>query len=206
MVQHGDIDHTGITGVGGSVATDAIWDAKGDLAGGTGANTAQKLTVGANGLVLVAASGETTGLKWSYPPAVACHAVRTTTQTIGTGAWTAISYVAADKFDTHTMHDPGGANPERIVPPVTGYYQVNARAQFAAEATGDRYLTVYVAGAQYLSTIRVQANSTIGNVLFIAGVCFLTATTDYVEGRVFQDAGSNRTLSSGELSLALIGV
>jgi hypothetical protein len=49
----------------GSVATDAIWDAKGDLAGGTGANTAVKLTVGSNGQVLTADSGETTGMKWA---------------------------------------------------------------------------------------------------------------------------------------------
>lgn len=49
---------------GGDVATDAIWDAKGDLAVGTGADTAAKLAVGGNGLVLTAASGEATGLKW----------------------------------------------------------------------------------------------------------------------------------------------
>jgi hypothetical protein len=55
----------GAAGGGGDVATDAIWDAKGDLAGGTGANTADNLTVGANDTVLMAASGETTGLKWA---------------------------------------------------------------------------------------------------------------------------------------------
>lgn len=49
----------------GAVATDPIWDAKGDLAVGTGANTAAKLTVGADDLVLTAASGEATGLKWA---------------------------------------------------------------------------------------------------------------------------------------------
>jgi hypothetical protein len=38
-------------GGGGSVATDAIWDAAGDLAVGTGANTAAKLTVGSEGQV-----------------------------------------------------------------------------------------------------------------------------------------------------------
>lgn len=53
------------TGGAGDVATDAIWDAKGDLAAGTGANTAAALTVGANDTVLTAASGETTGLKWA---------------------------------------------------------------------------------------------------------------------------------------------
>ena len=50
--------------VTGDMATDVIWDAKGDLAVGTGVNTAAKLTVGADGKVLVAASGEATGLKW----------------------------------------------------------------------------------------------------------------------------------------------
>lgn len=36
----------------GAVATDAIWDAAGDLAVGTGANTAAKLTLGASGTYL----------------------------------------------------------------------------------------------------------------------------------------------------------
>lgn len=55
---------TALAGAAGSVATDAIWDAKGDLAAGTGANTASKLTVGANDTVLMADSGQSTGLKW----------------------------------------------------------------------------------------------------------------------------------------------
>ena len=47
----------------GDVATDTIWDAKGDLAVGTGANTSQKLTAGANGQIVTYDSGETTGAK-----------------------------------------------------------------------------------------------------------------------------------------------
>lgn len=50
---------------GGSVATDTIWDAKGDLAVGTGANTASRLAVGTNGQVLTADSAEATGTKWA---------------------------------------------------------------------------------------------------------------------------------------------
>lgn len=49
----------------GDVATDTIWDAKGDLAGGTGPNTAARLPVGTNGQVLTADSAETTGMKWA---------------------------------------------------------------------------------------------------------------------------------------------
>lgn len=51
-------------GGGGSVATDTIFDAKGDLPVGTGSDTAQKLTVGANDTMLMADSAQTTGLKW----------------------------------------------------------------------------------------------------------------------------------------------
>ena len=50
---------------GGNVATDVIWDAKGDLAAGTGADTAAKLTVGSNNQFIVADSTQTTGLKWA---------------------------------------------------------------------------------------------------------------------------------------------
>lgn len=64
MTDHSAIDHTGLTGAGGSVATDAIFDAKGDLAVGTGANTAAKLTVGANDTIPMADSGQATGIKW----------------------------------------------------------------------------------------------------------------------------------------------
>ena len=51
-------------GGSGDVATDTIWDAKGDLAVGSGSNTATVLTVGANGTVLVADSSATEGVKW----------------------------------------------------------------------------------------------------------------------------------------------
>lgn len=42
-------------------------DAKGDLLVGTANDTAARLAVGTNDQLLVAASGETTGLKWGHP-------------------------------------------------------------------------------------------------------------------------------------------
>lgn len=45
----------------------SIFDAKGDLIAASGADTAARLPVGANGTVLTAASGETTGLQWVAP-------------------------------------------------------------------------------------------------------------------------------------------
>lgn len=52
-------------GASGSVALDSIWDAKGDLAVGTGSNTATRLAVGTDGYVLTASASETTGLVWA---------------------------------------------------------------------------------------------------------------------------------------------
>jgi hypothetical protein len=49
---------------GGDVATDKIWDAKGDLAVGTGADTAVRVPVGTNGQALIADSTQTAGMKW----------------------------------------------------------------------------------------------------------------------------------------------
>ena len=56
---------TDVGGAGGSVATDAIFDAAGDLVQGTGANTAAKLTLGAAGTV-VRSTGSTNA--YAYPP------------------------------------------------------------------------------------------------------------------------------------------
>jgi hypothetical protein len=52
-----------------NVLSPTLFDAKGDLLAGTGADTVGKLTVGSNGTVLVADSSTSTGLKWSaYDP------------------------------------------------------------------------------------------------------------------------------------------
>jgi len=55
----------------GGVATDPVWDAKGDIAAGTGLDTADRLAVGTNSQVLTADSAEATGMKWSTPSTVA---------------------------------------------------------------------------------------------------------------------------------------
>jgi hypothetical protein len=53
-----------VIGSSGDVATDPIWDSVGDLAVGTGPNTASRLSVGIDGRYLKADSGEATGLIW----------------------------------------------------------------------------------------------------------------------------------------------
>lgn len=54
----------------GSVAADAIFDAKGDLPVGTAADTAAKLSAGTNGFDLTADSSTSTGLAYRHPPLI----------------------------------------------------------------------------------------------------------------------------------------
>lgn len=70
-----DVD---IEAAAGGVATDAIWDAAGDLAVGTGANTAAKLTKGAAGTVPTAGAST---VAYAYPPGYEFDYVESTTTT-----------------------------------------------------------------------------------------------------------------------------
>lgn len=55
-------------GPSGGVSADSIWDTKGDLAVGTGSNTATKLAVSStDGYILSSDSSTSTGLKWINP-------------------------------------------------------------------------------------------------------------------------------------------
>lgn len=76
---------------GGDVATDDIWDAKGDLAVGTGADTADNLPVGTNDYILMADSAQATGLEWVAPGTAAEIAQ---VQAAGTGS--ADTYARSD--------------------------------------------------------------------------------------------------------------
>jgi hypothetical protein len=85
---------TGISG-GGTSGTVTVTnsmataiDAKGDLIGGTGADTFARLAVGANGTVLTADSAEATGLKWSAPSSGGMTLLSTTT---ASGSSTSVS-------------------------------------------------------------------------------------------------------------------
>lgn len=87
-----------------SLATDTIFDAKGDLVAGTGADAASKLTVGSNGQTLVADSSVSNGLKWST--LIGCKVYLSADMTnIGTGI-VKVNF-NTESFDTGAAYDTG---------------------------------------------------------------------------------------------------
>jgi hypothetical protein len=59
------VDYATLGSTYAGVASDTIFDAKGDLVAASGADAAAKLTVGSNGQVLTADSAQTLGIKWA---------------------------------------------------------------------------------------------------------------------------------------------
>ena len=64
----GIVGATAVTTSSG-ILTDTFWDAKGDIAVGTGPDAAARLPVGPNGYTIVADDTETLGVKWAAAPA-----------------------------------------------------------------------------------------------------------------------------------------
>lgn len=141
----------------GSVATDSIWDAKGDLAVGTGANTASRLAVGTNGQVLTADSAEATGMKW------------TTVSGTGDVVWPASSTDnAVARFDSTTWKLL--QNSAVTIADTTG------------DITGGKYNTVAISGAStpaltVTGTTAVSGTNT-GDQTSIVGITWTKAQFD----------------------------
>ena len=123
-----------MAGSSGAVATDAIWDAAGDLAIGTGANTAAKLTKGAAGTALIA--GATTAswvdvLPWHiYIPCTA------STPDATTGTWTSTTSSAQFTFPFYAPGSTANSGAAVVFQNNTGTAQNDAAAWDVVLAAG----------------------------------------------------------------------
>jgi hypothetical protein len=186
---------TGISG-GGTSGTVTVTnsmataiDAKGDLIGGTGADTFSRLAVGANGTVLTADSAETTGLKWATPTATsgpAFAAYRSTNQTVSAGTFTKIQ-LSTEDFDTDNCFD--STTNYRFTPTLAGKYIFTLC--LCANGT-DNYSSIYKNGVEIKNT----GWASNGNVANGSQIIDMNGTTDYVE--FFGFNSSSTTFIGGE--------
>ena len=195
---------TGITG-GGTSGTVTVTnsmataiDAKGDLVVGTGADTFSRLAVGANDTVLVAASGEATGLKWAAPAAAGFVGAQLTktAQSVATGDYYAVTW-DTEAFDTNTFHDNSTNNSRVTIPSgKRNYYRFSGIMTFASNSTGSRFVRIHKNGSNIV-WVGWLAGLAGGNETGVVFCHTLNATAgDYFELFVKQESGSGLNVTA----------
>jgi hypothetical protein len=190
------VDWTGT--VGGNVATDVIWDAKGDLAVGTGADAAIRLAVGATGTVLISDPSTATRLRWGGAVAAMYQTTGTSTYPSGTGTFVNFPNQVYDTDSTVTV---GVA--WKFTAPITGYYHVDAAIIYVtttAWALGEvARLQIYKNAAAYLIIGRrddMNSGATTQQ-MAVQGSCDVQLNTgDYIQIEEYQASGGNLALNA----------
>lgn len=137
-----------------------------------------------------------------------CIVSRSTAQAITTGTGTVIAFTAADLRDTDAYHDTS-TNPSRMTVPtgLGGLYAIQASLVFAANATGQRTISLQKNGTTALT---VANDFPFANAGIATGmtqtVWALLSAGDYVEVNVFQNSGGNLNVTAAQASLIWQGV
>jgi hypothetical protein len=164
-----------------------IFDAKGDLLTASANDTPARLAVGANNTKLVAASGEATGLK--YVGFQGASVWKTASQNATNATQTTMTF-DIEAFDTDSFHDNSTNNSRLTIPSgMDGKYLVTVKADFAANATGQRVVYHLVNGTLVnFAAIAPPSSGGGGAGVALSAVYQLTAG-QYVEMAVYQDSG-----------------
>ena len=111
-----------------------IFSAKGDIAAGTAADTADRLAVGANNSIIIAKSGETTGLYWH--PVHGARVYNSANIDPATSSWVELTF-DSERTDSDGMHSVA-SNTGRltIVGAGAGLYMVGGTVAFDTSGLG----------------------------------------------------------------------
>ena len=131
----------------------------------------------------------------------ACAVQMSTVTAIANGAVVTLG-LSAERFDPSNMHLKSVTH-AFISITVTGYYYVCGEADFAGNATGERYIALILNGAAFANN-RQPNNGLNVQYMNVAGLISATAT-DNVGLIVFQNSGLALSVDSGFLAVALVG-
>jgi hypothetical protein len=119
-------------------------------------------------------------------------ASQTTPQTITADTFTKLQYNVED-WDTASCYD--NTTNFRFTPNVAGFYQVNARTQFIADAAArqETFIAIYRTGGEYK---RLPGSGTPATAISNPGgsvLVYLNGSTDYIEAYIYYSQGSATT-------------
>jgi len=194
-------------GTGSSVAADTIWDAAGDLAVGTGSDTAHKLTAGTSGTILKSAgSADPT---WAVAPTFhGVHAKKTASfPSLTDNVLTTLAFDDTDTYDTDALHDPSSNNTKLIVPSgLNGYWVPWVKISFAANATGRRAVGPMKNGTLYfLDSRNAVVTAAKATQLMITFPPIALVATDYIEFQAIQNSTGSLSTTEQECGMYLMG-
>jgi len=111
-----------------------IFSAKGDIAAGTAADTADRLAVGANNSILVADSYESTGMEWQIMPGARVY--NSSNIDPATSSWVTLTF-DSERTDLEAMHSTA-SNTSRLTAPSGGggLYMVGGTVAFDTSGAG----------------------------------------------------------------------
>ena len=161
------------------------------------ANTNTRLGIGSTGQVLTVASGVPS---WATPATtsfVGVSLVKSAVQAVANATDTAITWNTED-YDTSAFHD-NSTNTDRITIPAgkAGYYLIEARVSFAANATGIRSVTVKKNGSTAVSGADLNNQGSSASAVLIQSRVIYAAVADYFHLNAYQTSGGSLNTDNG---------
>lgn len=133
----------------------------------------------------------------SLAPAV--RAYHNAAQSITTATWTSLA-LNSERFDqvggvASNQHDLV-TNNSRLICRYAGVYQISGTATFAANATGERYIRIFLNNATILALHNDTEVSAADTHSLAISTLYALAVNDFVELQVFQNSGAGLNVNS----------
>jgi hypothetical protein len=143
---------------GGGMVADTLWDAKGDLAVASGADTAARLPVGSDAQVLTADSTQTLGVKWATPSAGG-----------GGGAWTLLHTLTLGAAGSLDQASISGSYNDLILILIARSNAAVASENFEVRLNNDSGANYYRERFNVSGTAAVSPGESLGATTFTCG-------------------------------------